>query len=218
MLYFFDICVFSTSATVHHTQGAHSTLGCRYMRNIGRVTLREGAPQVEQAKRETSGCRVHGQVEKRVKSSLCLPPHVIHASCVTSHITPHVAPSPQLAVSLLLLPWTLVSRIPLTCSHMQDLNLNACSCTILPWARILKTAAPLLATNPRSSPIWYAPLLHLVLVSPFHTNNFLSLSCESCARACTRAPFRLISPPPPQWEGCRKGLPHPSTLPHVIMV
>jgi len=156
---------------------------------------------------------------KKGSSRVCACLHTSytrHASHHTLLLT--LLPHPSSLSLSLLLPWTLVSRIPLTCSHMQDLDLNACSCTILPWARILKTAAPLLATNPRSSPIWYAPLLHLVLVSPFHTNNSLSLSCESCARACTRAPFRLISPPPPQWEGCRKGLPHPSTLPHVIMV
>ncbi|KAI9463936.1 hypothetical protein F5148DRAFT_1286004 [Russula earlei] len=28
--------------------------------------------------------------------------------------------------------------------HMQDLDLSACSCTILPWVRLLETAAPLL--------------------------------------------------------------------------
>jgi hypothetical protein len=28
--------------------------------------------------------------------------------------------------------------------HIQDLDQNACSCTILPWVRILETAAPLL--------------------------------------------------------------------------
>jgi hypothetical protein len=28
--------------------------------------------------------------------------------------------------------------------HIQDLDLNACSCTILPWVRLLETAAPLL--------------------------------------------------------------------------